>query len=148
MDLHKLTKTKGNKSKKKRLGRGYGSGKGGHTSTRGTKGQNARKGRGKPFGFEGGQVPFYKKIPQIGGFNNPTAKKYHKIYLSDLELLKDGTKVTPAYLVELGVIPSVPKHGVKILANGKITKKLTIIGFSMSAQAFEKLEKAGCTIEA
>jgi large subunit ribosomal protein L15 len=148
MDLHKISKLKGNSSKAKRVGRGYGSGKGGHTSGRGNKGQNARKGRGRPMGFEGGQVPYYKKVPQLGGFNNPTSRKYHTVYLSDLDNIKTGTRVTPEFLVESGLITSVPKHGVKILANGKISTKLTISGFSMSSQAREKLEKAGCTVEA
>ena len=73
MKLHNLLPTKKNKSKK-RLGRGYGSGKGGHTVGRGTKGQKAREGRGAPLGFEGGQVPLFRRLPQIGGFRSPRRK--------------------------------------------------------------------------
>ncbi len=142
--LHDLRKIKGNRGKAKRVGRGYGSGKGGHTVGRGSKGLKAR---GKvPFGFEGGQVPLYKKMPQIGGFRNPTKKAITHVSLSQFNRFNANSTVTPQDLVDAKVLKRLPKHGVKILANGKIEKKLTIKGFLFSESAKNQLEQAGCKV--
>jgi large subunit ribosomal protein L15 len=149
MELDKLAKLKSKNKKKKRVGRGYGSGKGGHTTGLGTKGQKAR-GSGKiPTGFEGGQVPLYKRIPQIGGFSNPTAKDIVAINIRDLaslEGLKDGSELTPRDLVEKGLIKRLPKGGVKILSAGDLDVKLILKGFLFSKAAKKKLEKSGSKI--
>lgn len=143
MELHKLPKLKGKNKKSKRIGRGYGSGKGGHTIGRGTKGQKSRGTSKVPQGFEGGQVPLYKKLPQIGGFRNPNSKYKAAVTLSKLNVFKEGSEVTPDKVVEKNIHDGSAKHGIKILANGDITKKLTIKGFSVSKAAREKIEKAG-----
>jgi large subunit ribosomal protein L15 len=145
MRLNSLKKIKGNKSKSKRLGRGFGSGKGGHTVGRGSKGQKARS--KIPFGFEGGQIPLYKKMPQIGGFRSFRPKRITHVSLSDFNVFSANTVVEPKDLVEKGVIKKAPKHGVKILANGEIEKKITFKGFLTSESAKKKIEKAGCTLK-
>lgn len=135
--LNKLGKTKFNKTSK-RIGRGYGSGKGGHTVGRGAKGQKARN--NVKVGFEGGQVPLYKRLPQIGGFKNPTRKDIVVVSLTKLNVFKEGSEVTPEKLVEQGIIRSVPTGGVKLLA-GKLEKKLKLTGFLTSESAAKSLEK-------
>ena len=145
MKLSRLTKIR-SKNKKKRLGRGYGSTKGGHTVGRGTKGQKARAGHKIPRGFEGGQVPLYKRLPQIRGFRNPAAKDISAINLDRLNVFREGSKVTPESLVERGIVKKVPKHGIKILAGGKLTKKLDLNGFLYSEKAKEEIKKAGAKI--
>ncbi|HXK52951.1 50S ribosomal protein L15 [Candidatus Nomurabacteria bacterium] len=147
MELHNLTKLKGTKRKAKRLGRGYGSGVGGHVVGFGQKGQKARSGNSIPFGFEGGQVPLYKKMPEIGGFRNPTAKSIVGISVSRLNKFKDGSVVTPTDFVKAGILKKLPKHGVKLLNTGKIEVKVTVYGFLLSESANTALTKAGCTIK-
>lgn len=147
MELHNLPKIRGNKKGAKRIGRGTGSGKGDHTVGRGMKGQKSRSGYRVPFGFEGGQIPLFRKLPMIGGFKNPTKKQIVHISLNDLNVFKSGEKVTPDMLSKKGRFKKLPKHGVKILATGEITKKLSLSGFLMSKAAKDKLEKAGCTIK-
>ena len=138
-----------NKKKSKRVGRGIGSGKGGHTVGRGTKGQKSRTGNKHLVGFEGGQVPLYKRMPQIGGFFSHTAKKVVNISLSDLNTFKDGSKVTVKDLVAKNIIDTLDKKAlVKVLGNGNLEKKLTLIGFTYSKSAKEALEKAGCELQA
>lgn len=139
MELNKLIKT--NTKKAKRRGRGYSSGKGGHTIGRGAKGQKARN--NVSLGFEGGQVPLFKRLPQLGGFKNPTKKEIKGISLSALNVFKEGTEVTPESLLEKGIIKKMPKYGVKILANGELEKKLELKGFQTSKAAAEKIEKSG-----
>lgn len=146
MNLSSLAKNKGIRRKGKRLGRGIGSGKGGHTVGRGTKGQKARRGSKFTVGFEGGQVPLYKRLPQIGGFNNRRSKKIGVINLNVFNRFDNGTKVTPESLVELGIFKKLPKDGVKILAGGKLEKKLTISGFLYSENAEDKIKKSGSEI--
>ena len=146
MNLSQLIKNQGIKRKGKRLGRGIGSGKGGHTVGRGTKGQKARRGHKFSVGFEGGQVPLYKRLPQIGGFNNNRSKEIGVVNLNILNRFENGVKVTPASLVDLGVFKKLPKNGVKILASGKLEKKLTITGFLYSENAKGKIEKSGSEI--
>jgi large subunit ribosomal protein L15 len=146
MDLSKLPKRKDSKNKKKRIGRGYGSGKGGHTVGLGTKGQKSR-GSGKiPLGFEGGQVPLYKKIPKIPHFKKRPEKKVIFLPLVKLNRFNDGDKVTPEVLYEKKIIAEKALHGVKILANGHLHKKLELHGFMISAGARERIEKSGSSI--
>lgn len=147
MNLNELKKIKGNRDPKKRVGRGYGSGKGGHTTGRGTKGQKARSGFRIPFGFEGGQVPLYLKIPSWGGFKNHNKKKVETISLTDLNSFDEGTEVTIELLREKGFITTKKVNSVKVLSNGKIEKKLVLSGLTYSEAARKKLEKASCTIK-
>ncbi len=144
MQLDKLTKIKGLKTKSKRLGRGRGSGKGAHTVGKGAKGQKARS--RVPAGFEGGQTPLYKRLPEYGGFTNPAKKRIVIVPLYKLNVFADGAEVTPTALVEAGIIKTVPADGVKILGNGKIEKKLILKGLTFSNSAKDKLEQAGGTI--
>lgn len=144
--LNKIEKLHGNKRPSKRVGRGGGSGKGFHTVGKGQKGQKARAGNSIPTGFEGGQVPLFKKLPRFGGFKNPTTKKIKGISMSVLNKFEDGTQVEPKTLVEKKILVSLPKHGVKILNTGDTERKLTLKGFKYSKSAREKLEKSGVTI--
>jgi large subunit ribosomal protein L15 len=147
MELSNLEKIKGLKRAKKTIGRGIGSGKGGHTVGRGNKGQKARSGSHKPWaGFEGGQVPLYKRLPQLRGFRvygkiDPTI-----INISMLNNFEDGTEVTVEKLLSSKVLNEATKVGVKILGNGELKKKLTLKGFTYSTSAREKIEKAGSKI--
>ncbi len=143
MDLSNL-KTVKNKSKAKRLGRGYGSGKGGHTVGRGTKGQKSRKGHKIAVGFEGGQVPLYKRLPQIGGFKG--YKKTLSIRLSELNKIDDGSEVTPDVLARKKIIRNPGRGGVKIIGGGSLKKKLILKGFTFSKGAYEEAKKSGSTI--
>jgi len=144
MELNQLPKIRF--GKKKRIGRGYGSGKGGHTVGFGSKGQKSR-GRGKvPLGFEGGQSPLYKKMPKISYFKSSEKRKTAEVSLVDFNMFKDDEKITPDKLVEKGIINKVPRGGVKILSNGNLHKKLEIEGFKISKGAIEKIEKAGSKI--
>lgn len=146
MKLSKLPKKPGTKSGKKRVGRGYGSGKGGHTTGLGTKGQKAR-GSGKvPAGFEGGQSPLYKKMPKLPGFKSHTGKKIQEVQLVRLNRFEDGAKVTPESLIEIGLIKKVPRDGVKIIASGNLHKKLELSGFLFTKGARELIEKSGSKI--
>jgi len=144
MELNELIKTK--TRSKKRLGRGIGSGKGGHTVGRGTKGQKARTGYNLPRGFEGGQVPLWKKIPQIGGFKSSRAKRIISVSLSKFNLFADGDVVTPQSLIEVGVFKKLNRSKVKVLDYGKLEKKVELKGFLYSKSVKEKLEKAGAKI--
>ncbi len=146
MQLNNLPRKKNITSGKKRVGRGYGSGKGGHTTGLGTKGQKAR-GSGKVnAGFEGGQVPLYKRIPKRPGFVSYTSKDIKTVSLVTFNRFKDGTSVTPTDLVKAGVLKSLPKHGVKILQNGTLFKKLELSGFMYTEGARKSIEKSGSKI--
>ena len=145
MELSNLGKVK-NKRKSKRVGRGRGTGKGGHTVGKGTKGQKARRGSKFKLGFEGGQSPLYKKLPQIGGFRNPVGKKVEIIDFDILNIFKNETEVTPELLVKEGILKKIPAGGVKILSNGELTKKLILKGFKCSEKAKIKIEKSGSKI--
>ena len=145
MDLSNLSPAEGSKhSNNFRRGRGHGSGNG-KTAGRGHKGQKARSGRLPRPGFEGGQMPLYRRIPKRG-FQNYNHKHIEAINLKDLEKFEDGDTVTIEALIEKGVI----KHaydGVKILGNGEISKKLTVQVNAYSASAKEKIEAAGGSAE-
>ena len=140
MKLNELQPAEGSKFAAKRVGRGIGSGNG-KTSGKGHKGQKARSGGGVRPGFEGGQMPIYRRLPKRG-FNNIFAKQYVTINVSDLERFDNGTEVTAELLKETGVVSKV-LDGVKILGRGELTKKLNVKVAKYSAQAIEKIEKAG-----
>ncbi|KRM61451.1 50S ribosomal protein L15P [Paucilactobacillus vaccinostercus DSM 20634] len=138
MKLHELTPAEGSRGVRNRVGRGTSSGNG-KTSGRGQKGQKAR---GKTrVGFEGGQMPLYRRIPKRG-FTNINRKEYAIVNLTTLNQFDDGTEVTPAFLIENGVVKN-EKSGIKILGNGQLTKKLTVKASKFSASAVSAIEAAG-----
>ena len=126
-----------------RVGRGHGSGNG-KTAGKGHKGQKARSGAPRP-GFEGGQMPLYRRLPKRG-FTNRNTKDIVSINITELNRFEDGTVVTIETLVENGVIKN-SKDGVKILGNGELTKKLTVKANAFSASAAEKIQALGGTTE-
>ena len=144
MKLHELQPAAGSKKTRTRVGRGLGSGLG-KTSGRGQKGQNSRSGGGVRSGFEGGQLPLYRRLPKRG-FNNINRKEYAVVNLSDLNRFDDGAEVTPAALIDAGIVKN-EKNGVKLLADGKLEKKLTIKVAKASAAAKAAVEAAGGSIE-
>ncbi len=146
MNLSNTMKIKGIKRNSKRVGRGIGSGKGGHTVGKGTKGQKARKGHKFTLGFEGGQVPLYKRLPQLGGFRSFSAKDIAIVNLDTLNVFEEGTEVNINLLLKKGILHKTPKDGVKILGRGNLEKKLTLKGFLFSENAREKAEKSGAKI--
>lgn len=141
MKLNELKYNEGSKKDIKRLGRGSSSGTG-KTSGKGHKGQNARSGGGVRAGFEGGQLPLYRRLPKRGFSNAMFKKTYSIINVSDLNMFDDGTVVTPELLKEMGVIKK-ELSGVKILGNGSLEKKLTVRAHVFSATAKEKIENVG-----
>lgn len=147
MKLHDLRPNEGGGSKaKKRLGRGIGSGLG-KTSGKGHKGQNARSGGGVRPGFEGGQMPLFRRLPKRG-FTNIFAKEYGIINIDDLNVFEEGTVVTPELLFSEGLIKKAKaKDGVKILGNGELNKKLTVKAQQFSKSAVEKIEATGGKVE-
>ena len=143
MKLHELSNIEA--KDRKRRGRGPGSGNG-KTAGKGHKGQNARSGGGVRPGFEGGQLPLYRRLSKRG-FNNYNFRTvYATVNVSDLERFKDGTKVTIELLKESGLVKK-ELDGVKILGNGTLTKKLTVKANKFSDSAKEKIETVGGTIE-
>ncbi|AAM25417.1 large subunit ribosomal protein L15 [Caldanaerobacter subterraneus subsp. tengcongensis MB4] len=141
MRLHDLKPAEGSTKKKKRVGRGIGSGHG-KTSGRGHKGQNARSGGGVRPGFEGGQMPLTRRIPKRG-FTNIFKKEYAIVNVGTLEeRFEDGAEITPEVLIEKGIIKDV-KDGVKILGDGELTKKLTVKAHKFSQSAVEKIQAVG-----
>lgn len=142
--LGNLKPNPGSNEKKKRLGRGPGSGLG-KQSARGGKGQTARKGGGIPAGFEGGQMPLYRRIPKRG-FSNLFRIDYNVINVSDLARFASGTKITPEVLKGAGML-RVPSQPVKLLADGKVEKSYTIALHKVSAAAKAAVEKAGGKVE-
>lgn len=146
MNLSELKQLAGKIRKSKRVGRGYSSCKGGHTVGLGTKGQKARQGKKPWLGFEGGQVPLYKKLPQIRGFKRHYDPKPASIGLDKLNVFKEGETVTILSLIEKGILKSFPIGGVKLLANGELKKKLKLSGFFYSKSAEELIKKAGSEI--
>ena len=140
MNLNSLSPAKGSLKTRKRIGRGPGSGLGG-TSTRGHKGAKSRSGYSKKIGFEGGQMPLYRRIPKRG-FTNRNSKTIVAINLGALERFEDGATVSVETLIESGIVKN-PRDGVKILGNGELTKKLTVQANAFSAAAAEKIEALG-----
>lgn len=140
MKLYELTPALGSKKEAFRKGRGAGSGNG-KTAGRGHKGQNARSGGGVRPGFEGGQMPLYRRLPKRG-FTNKFAKDYVAINVSALEKFENGAVVDAMALKEAGVISKV-MDGVVIMGRGEITKSLTVKAVRFTESAKEKIEKAG-----
>ena len=140
MDLSNLRPADGSKqSDNFRRGRGHGSGNG-KTAGKGHKGQKARSGGTRP-GFEGGQMPLYRRIPKRG-FTNRNTKTIVGINVSALEVFENDTVVTVDTLIEQGIVTN-PKDGVKILGNGELTQKLTVQADAFSAGAVAKIEALG-----
>ena len=139
MKLHELSPAPGSTKEVKRIGRGHGSGWG-KTAGKGHKGQKARSGAPRP-GFEGGQLPLYRRLPKRG-FTNINSKNIVGIAVERLNVFEDGAEVTVAALMEKGIVRN-PKDGVKILGNGELSKKLVVKVNAYSASAAEKIEAAG-----
>ena len=144
MKLDELRPAPGSKTVRRRVGRGIGSGLG-KTSGKGHKGQNARSGGGVRPGFEGGQMPLYRRIPKRG-FNNINSKVYTEVTLSMLENLENGTEVTAETLRELGLIKKI-NDGIVVLGNGELTKKLNVKAARITKTAEEKITAAGGKVE-
>jgi len=144
LELSNLRPAEGSKhSDNFRRGRGHGSGNG-KTAGKGHKGQKARSGRTRP-GFEGGQMPLYRRLPKRG-FKNRNRKEIVSINISALEVFENDSTVDVQALMEKGIVKN-PGDGVKILGNGEITKKLTVKVNAFSASAKEKIEAVGGTAE-
>ncbi len=144
MKLHELKPTPGSTKNRKRVGRGMSSGNG-KTSGRGHKGQKARSGSSLKFDFEGGQTPLYKRFRKTG-FKNPHRKEYATVNVERLNAYDDNATIDYTRLLKDRHI-SKAKHGVKILGNGKLEKKLTVKAHKFTASAEEKIKAAGGTIE-
>ena len=140
MKIHELSPAAGSTHVAKRKGRGHATGNG-KTAGRGHKGQNSRSGGGVRIGFEGGQMPLARRIPKRG-FNNIFAKPYEAVNLSALEKFENGAVVDAAALLDAGIL-SECRYGVKILANGTLTKSLTVKAAAFSESAKQKIEAAG-----
>lgn len=142
MKLHELKPAEGSRQLRNRVGRGTSSGNG-KTAGRGQKGQKARS--KVRVGFEGGQMPLFRRMPKRG-FKNVNRKDYVIVNLETLNKFEDGTEVTPALLVETRVVKD-EKDGIKVLGNGELTKKLTVKASKFSASAKAAIEAAGGTAE-
>ena len=141
----KLNELESLKKDRKRVGRGPGSGNG-KTSGKGHKGQNARSGGGVRPGFEGGQLPLYRRLSKRG-FNNYNFRTvYATVNVSDLEVFEEGTVVTKELLIEKGLVKK-ELDGIKVLGNGELTKKLTVKANKFPSSAKAKIENVGGTIE-
>ena len=128
MKLHELAPAAGSKKARTRRGRGLGSGLG-KTSGRGQKGQNSRSGGGVRTGFEGGQMPLYRRLPKRGFNNSVFAKEYAEVNISQLNRFEDGATVDPVSLIEAGILKNV-RDGIRILGNGTLEMNLTVIANS------------------
>ena len=145
MKLHELQPAAGSKKARTRVGRGLGSGLG-KTSGRGQKGQNSRSGGGVRTGFEGGQMPLYRRLPKRG-FNNVFAKQYAEVNVEQLNRFEDGATVDPVALIEAGILKNV-RDGIRILGNGTLeTKNLTVIANGFTKSAEEKITAEGGKVE-
>lgn len=140
MKIHELRAPEGANKAPKRKGRGTGSGLG-KTAGRGMNGQNSRSGGGTRLGFEGGQMPLYRRIPKRG-FTNIWKKQWEIVNIEALNAFEDGTEVTPELLIEAGIVKKV-LDGVKILGEGALEKKVTVKAHKFSKSAIEKIEAAG-----
>lgn len=145
MKLFELESIPGSKQLPMRKGRGPGSGNG-KTAGKGHKGQNARAGGGVRPGFEGGQMPLYRRVPKRGFNNKLFAKQFAEVNVSDLNLFDNGTVVTLELLKEKGLVKKV-LDGVAILGNGEISKKLTVQAVKFTKTASQKIEAAGGKVE-
>ena len=140
MRLHELKAVPGATRAPKRKGRGTATGQG-KTAGRGMNGQNSRSGGGVRPGFEGGQMPLYRRIPKRG-FTNIWRKEYESVNVETLNRFDNGTEVTPELLIAEGIVKQV-KDGIKILGNGKLEKNLTVQAQKFTKSALEKIEAAG-----
>ncbi len=140
MKLHELRAAEGSTKKGKRKGRGTATGQG-KTAGRGMNGQNSRSGGGTRLGFEGGQMPLYRRIPKRG-FTNIWKKEYTILNVDDLNMFDAGTVVTPELLLEKGLAKKVV-DGIKILGEGNLEKNVTVQAHKFSKTAIEKIEQAG-----
>ena len=145
MKLHELQPAAGSKKARTRVGRGLGSGLG-KTSGRGQKGQNSRSGGGVRSGFEGGQMPLYRRLPKRGFNNSVFAKQYAEVNVEQLNRFEDGATVDPVALIEAGILKNV-RDGIRILGNGTLERKLTVIANGFTKSAVEKIEAAGGKVE-
>jgi len=145
MEAHDLRPPKGARHKRKRVGRGDGSGHGTY-SGRGSKGQKSRSGGGPRLGFEGGQTPLIKRLPRRRGFTNIFRVEYASVNVKQLERFEEGTEVTPELLREVGIIKTL-RQPVKVLGDGEITKALIVRAHRFSAVAKGKIEAAGGSVE-
>lgn len=141
MNLHDLKPERNSKHKRKRVGRGMGSGRG-YTSGRGANGQNARSGGGVRPTFEGGQTPLFRRLPKRG-FNNRFKKEFNEINIYQLNRFEENEDITPEKLVANGMIDRIAKAGVKILGNGEVEKSLNVKANAFTKSAREKIEAAG-----
>ena len=146
MNLTDVFKIKGDRKRRKRIGRGRGSGHG-KTSTRGHKGQKARTGFSMRASFEGGQTPMFKRFPKRGFSNVQFATRYTVINVADLDAMKDLDEITPQVLLEKKIVKKLKNGGLKILGDGEMTRKLTVKAQKFSKSAVEKIEAAGGTVE-
>ena len=144
MRLHELKAAEGSTRAPKRIGRGQGTGQG-TTAGRGMNGQNSRSGGGVRLGFEGGQMPLYRRLPKRG-FTNHFAKEYTEINVQDLNKFENGAVVDLEALVSAGMVKQV-KDGVKVLGNGEIDKALTVKAVKFTKSAVAKIEAAGGKVE-
>lgn len=144
MRIHELHKPEGSTKAPKRVGRGQGTGQG-TTAGRGMNGQNSRSGGGVRLGFEGGQMPLYRRLPKRG-FTNHWAKEYAEVNVKDLNRFENDTVVDFELLLQSGLVKQV-KDGIKVLGNGELEKKLTVKAEKFSKSAAEKIEKAGGKVE-
>jgi len=140
MKLHELNAPAGSTKNRKRRGRGTATGQG-KTGGRGMNGQKSRSGGGVRLGFEGGQMPLYRRLPKRG-FNNKWAVEYTTLNVSDLNRFEDGTVVTPELLTEVGLVKQVV-DGIKILGDGELQKALTVKAQKFTKTAAEKINAAG-----
>jgi large subunit ribosomal protein L15 len=146
MRLNDLRPAPGSTHKRKRVGRGTGSGHG-TSAGRGTKGQKARTSGGVRPGFEGGQTPLHRRLPQRRGFKNITRKEYAVVNIDDLEeRFEAGTEVTPELLIAGGLVKKM-KDGIKVLGDGELTKSLKVKAHKFSKTAEEKILAAGGSVE-